>query len=1203
MWAIARPLFAYITDIGVLNMTEPIIHIPKNLDKPITVVNKSNRKNTRLSVVVPMYNVALFLKEALDSLLRQGINDELQVILIDDGSKDETSTIAKDYVDQYPDVFELYLFENGGLGAARNRGTNLAVGEYVTYVDPDDIVVDDSYHNMLSIINRTGSDVIGGAVRRFNSTGKQWTSTVHNKAYHDAYEATTLGEHPELVWDTTAWNKIYNLEFIQSNSLYFPEKMLYEDMPMVVPMYSLAKKIDVFDEVIYLWRERDEGAPSITQSTAQKNNFTDRVKGMKMILSSLADYDAPENAQNEQLNKMLNFDLRLPFTYEKYIALDDEYKDTIYEQVKGFLKLLTPAQFNQAQYWYRALYTVWLYQPKVVVQNAITKFAKYEFCVQFNQDDGSFHSSYQDDFDFDLATLNSDFEPFTRLYSVTEENNQVVLVGHLFYRYMDLPTRNLISNLKVELVNKNGEVLVHSNGVADMQYDPDATAKWGFENTQSRREQAAHNFDISSYRITVPFAELERLNETVYVKLKLTVYDRELELLISEPMPGDQPRPEGFVIDNGFLLTSYSSDWRLRLTYLANAPLVTTFTWSRNHYLWTIKNAKKNIIIYNPTNREILKLVKNGNEYSLSKSDANYIGTPGGAGQAWWQFMTTDNTNDYDSFELVRMATPTIAEPHTLKKNMTVFHVSNHVATLAVSWQYPLIADAELDDENVTIRFWLDGWARLASSANITFIQDGLDNKYVAKKIEGNFLKRNLWEVQLPLGFGLYAQNRMLHPEVTLTFFQRQPFTMPLRWGKSKFNIFREEHPVGRLTWYFGSDDSEEHRVLTMRQSTNREGFTTMGEKVSFWQGKYQEWLQEPIFEKTIMYSSYWGQDFNDNPRALYEYIEKHYPGYQHVVVYSNILQDIELPGVIPVVTGTKKYWYYLAHAKYFVNNVNFEGKERVKRPEQLEIQTMHGTPLKQMGFKVLQDWTSASYEQYLEKNRNWDYLTVPSDYVAEIAASAYRHQAKVLNTGYPRNDELFVRNNEAEILRIKRAMKVPVDKKLVLYAPTWRKKGERKLGIDFESMYASLRDDLFVLIRPHHLSGDIEVPMAYADKMILSDDSFAIDDYYLISDVMITDYSSVMFDYALLNKPMVFFVYDFDNYVSSRGLNFDFKADAPGPLVYTQTELEISLQSFEEIPKRYEDKIAIFDTKFIQYDDGHASENIFKAVFDPEKS
>lgn len=426
---------------------------------------------------------------------------------------------------------------------------------------------------------------------------------------------------------------------------------------------------------------------------------------------------------------------------------------------------------------------------------------------------------------------------------------------------------------------------------------------------------------------------------------------------------------------------------------------------------------------------------------------------------------------------------------------------------------------------------------------------------------------------------------------------------MPLRWGKSKFNIFREEHPVGRLTWYFGSDDSEEHRVLTMRQSTNREGFTTMGEKVSFWQGKYQEWLQEPIFEKTIMYSSYWGQDFNDNPRALYEYIEKHYPGYQHVVVYSNILQDIELPGVIPVVTGTKKYWYYLAHAKYFVNNVNFEGKERVKRPEQLEIQTMHGTPLKQMGFKVLQDWTSASYEQYLEKNRNWDYLTVPSDYVAEIAASAYRHQAKVLNTGYPRNDELFVRNNEAEILRIKRAMKVPVDKKLVLYAPTWRKKGERKLGIDFESMYASLRDDLFVLIRPHHLSGDIEVPMAYADKMILSDDSFAIDDYYLISDVMITDYSSVMFDYALLNKPMVFFVYDFDNYVSSRGLNFDFKADAPGPLVYTQTELEISLQSFEEIPKRYEDKIAIFDTKFIQYDDGHASENIFKAVFDPEKS
>lgn len=1179
-------------------MTEPIVHLPKNYDRPVTVTKKSHRINTRLSVVVPMYNVALFLREALDSLLRQGVNEVMQVILIDDGSKDESSEIAKEYVEQYPDIFELYIFENGGLGAARNRGTNLAEGEYITYVDPDDIVVDESYEKMLKMISRTDSDVIGGAVRRFNSTGKQWTSTVHDKTYHDRYEATTLESHPELIWDTTAWNKIYRLDFIRQYSLYFPEKMLYEDMPMVVPMYALARTVDVFDEVMYLWRERDEGAPSITQATAQKNNFTDRVKGMKMILRSLVDYGAPQNAQDEQLNKMLNFDLRLPFTYEKYLALDDDYKDTIFEQVKEFLQLLTPEQFNQAHFWYRALYIVWLNQPKFEVQKAITTFAKYAFHVSFNKKTGNFHSSYQDEFDFQLPTFDGDFEAFTRLHNITEENKEIVLDGHLFYRYMDLPSREMISNIKIDLVDKNGDILIHSNGTADMLYDPDATAKWGFDNTQNKWEIPAHNFDISQYRITLPLSELSQLDQTAYVKLKLTVYNRQLEIIISEPMPGDDPRPEGFVIDDGYLMTSYSSDWRLRLNYVKHAPLVTKTAWVKNNYLWTIVNAKKHVIIWNPLNKEIRELVQSGNQYTISRRDIKYIGTPGSQGQVWWQFMTTDSIEDTDKFEAVRMATPIIAEPHTLYKNMSVFHVSNSITTLAVSWQYPLISDITLNDSSATIKFSLDGWANSAISAAITFEQESLDIRYKAKKIQGLIFNRSVWEVTIPLEYGLYGQNALIHPEVTLTFLHRKSFTMPLRWGKSKFDVFRQENVIGQLTWYFGSDDKEEHRVLTIRQRNNRQGFSTIGEKVSFWQGQYQEWLKEPILEKTIMYSSYWGKDFNDNPRALYEYIEKNHPGYQHIAVYSSLLQDVKLPGVKPVITGTKEYWYYMARAKYFVNNVNFEGRERFKRSEQVEIQTMHGTPLKQMGFNVLQDWSSASYEQYLAKNRNWDYLTVPSDYVAEIASDAYRHEAQVLKTGYSRNDELFIRNNESEILRIKQAMTLPVDKKILLYAPTWRKKGETKLGIDFKNMYANLRDDQFVLVRAHHLSGHIDVPAEFSDKIILSDNSFTIEDYYLISDVLITDYSSVMFDYALLNKPMIFFTYDFENYVSSRGLNFDFKNDAPGPLVYTQQELNEVLKNFEEISENFDNKIKQFNKKFIQYDTGHASEGVFNEVF-----
>ena len=96
----------------------------------------------------------------------------------------------------------------------------------------------------------------------------------------------------------------------------------------------------------------------------------------------------------------------------------------------------------------------------------------------------------------------------------------------------------------------------------------------------------------------------------------------------------------------------------------------------------------------------------------------------------------------------------------------------------------------------------------------------------------------------------------------------------------------------------------------------------------------------------------------------------------------------------------------------------------------------------------------------------------------------------------------------------------------------------------------------------------------------------------------MITDYSSTMFDYALLDKPMIFYTYDYKEYVSSRGLNFDFERDAPGPLVYNQNELLAAINNFEAIEHQYREKIANFKHKFIQYDDGHASQKLVETVF-----
>src|SRR5699024_5011047 len=110
-------------------------------------------KNKRLAVVVLMYNVEDYLAEAVNSILNQQLTEkELQIILIDDGSEDNTLKIANNFAKEYPGFIEVHSFQNGGLGAARNRGTRIANAEYIAYLDPDDLVAENSYSLMLDTI-------------------------------------------------------------------------------------------------------------------------------------------------------------------------------------------------------------------------------------------------------------------------------------------------------------------------------------------------------------------------------------------------------------------------------------------------------------------------------------------------------------------------------------------------------------------------------------------------------------------------------------------------------------------------------------------------------------------------------------------------------------------------------------------------------------------------------------------------------------------------------------------------------------------------------------------------------------------------------------------------------------------------------------------------------------------------------------------
>ena len=352
-----------------------------------------------------------------------------------------------------------------------------------------------------------------------------------------------------------------------------------------------------------------------------------------------------------------------------------------------------------------------------------------------------------------------------------------------------------------------------------------------------------------------------------------------------------------------------------------------------------------------------------------------------------------------------------------------------------------------------------------------------------------------------------------------------------------------------------------------------------------------------PIKKNRIMFEAWWGQKYHCNPRYFYEYIDENHPEYECVWGVNDIHTPIN-GNAIRTRRYSWKYYYYLATSKYFINNVNFPNSYK-KRKGQVEIQTMHGTPLKTIALDTPGEIkTKKAEEEYLKRCDRWNFLTVQSDFVAGITKTAYRYQKKILNCGYPRTDILFTKDNEKDINKLKEKMGIPLDKKVILYAPTWRVKNKFDLMLDLNSFKKALPDEYVLILRLH--------PFALPGWKQPKKDSFvydlsvydSVEELYLISDILITDYSSVMFDYAILDRPIILFAYDLEEYRDKlRGMYIDIEENKPGPILFTSKEVEdaiVNLKETETLYKKYRDK---FRDKFNQYECENSSEKLFDIV------
>ncbi|MEA2295075.1 MAG: CDP-glycerol glycerophosphotransferase [Solirubrobacteraceae bacterium] len=260
-----------------------------------------------ISVVVPIFDVEPYLAECLQSIARQSAGD-LEVIMVDDGSTDGSAAIASRFA-AADERFTLIRQANHGLGHARNVGARRAQGEYLAFVDADDVLPDDAYEHLRGALERSGSDFASGNVRRI-ADGEVVQAAFLSKTFARTRLRTHVTRFRPLLGDRTAWNKLFRRAFWEAHDLRFPEGVVHEDIPVILPAHFLARSVDVVAAPVYHWRRRSEGAQSITQRRLERSVMRDRLTATEAVLAHI-DAHGPRRARRWYQQRLVADDLRL----------------------------------------------------------------------------------------------------------------------------------------------------------------------------------------------------------------------------------------------------------------------------------------------------------------------------------------------------------------------------------------------------------------------------------------------------------------------------------------------------------------------------------------------------------------------------------------------------------------------------------------------------------------------------------------------------------------------------------------------------------------------------------------------------------------------------------------------------------------------------------------------------------------------------
>ncbi|MBV9208941.1 MAG: bifunctional glycosyltransferase family 2 protein/CDP-glycerol:glycerophosphate glycerophosphotransferase [Actinobacteria bacterium] len=1198
--------------------------------------------NPVISVVVAFFNNAEDLADCLDSIAAQTFAD-LEVIMVDDASTDSSAEIARAQAAADP-RFTLVQAEHGGPGGARNRGVERARGRFLAFVDGDDLLPAHAYELLLHALERSGSDFVSGAVDRVGPLGVT-QSALHSLAIKGRQAGTHITRTPRLLYDVSVWNKLFRRSFWDAHQLSYPEGVVWEDIRVMTKAHVLARAVDVIPDIVYYWRERAQGRLSITQSRTDIANLRDRMTALADIDQFIAGHATARLLRAHQ-RKALKNDLWL--YVQDLHKVTEAYRAEFTDLVNGYLDHVgrrvlrsLPAQHKLAYHLVRiratpqlAALAAWLVEQPVRQVPMIRRHGRLLADLPFRA--GSpvpvparvFRPHWRD------------LDPYMQVDDIgwaPGTGGRLVVTGRANVPSVDIPRRRNTS--KIVFLRPPGRRLPVVRPARSFLH-PDATAL---------SEQDRYNYDWSGFRFTIGPGRLGTGEWQCYMLVRGHGVWRPAR--VHSPAPGPAERPAPRQLTPGLRFGARWAGLGLNVAVWRLGATVAALGWQDagpagvRIDVETLPGAAAGggeLVLVRHRGAAFRSVPAVAVPPAADGADgADGAGhgerparTPPPRFRAFVSLSDLGGAPDavdragraagedgmaWDVYlQLAGRPRVRVAWPEGMPESRRLFGGREVVAgrsrygdlVMAERAPRPVIDEHEWHpDGRLTLRGSFLGAGPAAAGGGYETVLRRIgsadshvigfrvrDERFTIEADPGRMpffgsavpLRDGEWKLYVrPAGGGPETLAELKYDHDRLGDVAGQPVAA----GRKRYRLIVTGHDDPLII--------AEPRLRRAEQGNFRQRALRRG---------YYPMMSRTPLRDAVLFVSWKGKQCADNPLGIAEELRRRGDDREHLWAVTD--WSVPVPeGGTGVLRGTQEYYEALARSKYLISNDDMQPPFR-KRDGQVYLQTWHGTPLKRIGFDIAnpQFISGTAYFDHLARDiRQWDLLLSPNPFSTPIMRRAFAYDGEICEYGYPRNDLLSRPDITQIAARVRARLGLPDGKRVVLYAPTWRDNqvyanGRRyrfDMRLDTERAWRELGQDHVFLIRGHHHMAD-DVPAGMRPGFAINVTAYPdITELFLVSDILVTDYSSAMFDYAVTGRPILLFAYDLADYRDNlRGFYFDLAAEAPGPLLATSAEVIEAVRDADSVAASCRDAYQRFAGKFCSLDDGKAGARVCDRLF-----